>query len=58
MVVGEGNLDLFQFLLELKARLSIERLCCYVDGSYARRFKRWERFYDSVVFVIAGTFVV
>lgn len=40
-----GDPDLMQFILELKNRLSIERLCCYAEASYSKRFKKWELFF-------------
>lgn len=42
-----GEPELFQFLLELKSRLSIERLCCMAEASFNRRFKKWMAFYNS-----------
>lgn len=47
-VFGTGEPDLMQFLLELKNRLSVERACCFSEASYARRFKRWEKFYNDL----------
>lgn len=41
LLFRQGEFSLFLFLLELKNMLSIERLCCYVDGSYAKWFKCW-----------------
>lgn len=46
-VFGNGQLDLLQFLAELKNRLALERLACFQDLSYTKRFKRWETFYNS-----------
>lgn len=46
-IFGNRTLDLFQFLLELKSRLTVERLACFADGSYNRRFRRWQNFLDS-----------
>lgn len=46
-VFGDSKLDMFQFLLELKSRLALERLACLADGSYNKRFKRWQSFFDS-----------
>lgn len=43
-----GEPDLLQFLLELKNRLSVERACCFSEASYARRFKKWEVFYNDL----------
>lgn len=43
----QGEPDLLQFLLELKNRLSVERLCCFADHSYDKRFKKWQLFYDD-----------
>lgn len=43
-----GDPDLMQFILELKNRLSIERLCCYSEASYSRRFKKWEIFFNDL----------
>lgn len=42
-----GDPALLQFLLELKNRLSVERLCCFADGSFSKRFKKWEQFYND-----------
>lgn len=46
-IFGNGQLDVLQFLLELKSRLALERLACFRDSSYNKRFKRWEAFYNS-----------
>lgn len=46
-IFGHGKPDFFQFLLELKNRLNVEKLACLFDGSYNRRFRRWENFYNS-----------
>lgn len=46
-IFGQGEYDFLQFLLELKNRMAIERLCCFSDNSYHRRFKKWEKFYNS-----------
>lgn len=46
-IFGNGGTDLFQFLLELKDRLSLERLACISDSSYRKRFRKWEPFYNS-----------
>lgn len=43
--LGEPNL--LQFILELKNRMSVERLCCFADHSFNKRFKKWEQFYDD-----------
>lgn len=40
VVFGKGNLNLFRFLSEVKAWLTVEMVCCYADGSYTRQFKR------------------
>lgn len=40
---GLGEPDLFQFLLELKNRLSVERQCRFADFSFHKRFKKWEK---------------
>lgn len=45
---NEGKVDLFEFLLELKFRLRIERACCFKDMSYEKRFKNWEDFYQKL----------
>lgn len=44
---GDGQLDLSQFLVELKNRLMFEHLCCYADQSYHHRFKKWQWFYNG-----------
>lgn len=46
-VFSQTDPDLFQFLLELKNRLSVERLCCYADHSFARRFESWVPFFED-----------
>lgn len=33
--------DLLAFLLELKNRVSVERLCCHTDLSYWKRFRQF-----------------
>lgn len=43
-----GDPDIFQFLLELKNRLDIERQCCYADSSFNRRFKKWLVFFNDL----------
>lgn len=43
-----GEPELFQFLSELKSRLTIERLTCFSEGSFTRRFKKWDRFYQDL----------
>lgn len=43
-----GDPELFPFLIELKNRLSIERLTCFSEGSYTKRFKRWDAFYHDL----------
>lgn len=45
---GLGNPDLFQFLVELKGRLTTERLCCFADASFTKRFRRWEDFFNDL----------
>lgn len=45
---NKGQVDLYEFLLELKFRLRIERACCYKDGSYETRFGKWEDFYQRL----------
>lgn len=47
-VFSLGELDLMQFLLELKNCLSIERLCCFTEAAYSKRFKKWESFYNDL----------
>lgn len=42
-----GEPDLLQFILELKNRLSVERLCCFEDYSFNKRFKKWEVFFND-----------
>lgn len=43
-----GDLDLFQFLLELKTRLLIEKLCSLAEGSFSKRFRKWNLFYHNL----------
>lgn len=47
-IFGSKEYDLLEFLLELKSRLTTERLACFHDSSYRKRFKRWESFYNSL----------
>lgn len=47
-VFNLGDPDLIQFILELKNSLSIERLCCYSERAYAKRFKKWETFFNDL----------
>lgn len=44
----QGTPELFPFLIELKNRLSIERLTCFSEGSYTKRFKKWDLFYHDL----------
>lgn len=53
-IYGNGDLDMFQFLLELKSRLTMERLACLADRSYNRRFRRWQAFLDSFYEILAS----
>lgn len=46
-VFHQGEPDLLQFLLELKNRLSVERLCCFADHSYNKKFQKWQQFYED-----------
>lgn len=46
-VYGKKEYDLLQFLLELKGRLTVEKIACFADATYNRKFKHWESFYDS-----------
>lgn len=43
-----GDLELFPFLIELKSRLNIERLSCFSEGSFTRRFRKWDQFYHDL----------
>lgn len=43
-----GEPDLFQFLAEMKGRLYTEQGCSYLKGSFQKRFKRWETFYNNL----------
>lgn len=47
-VFQAGEPDLYQFLVDLKNRLEIERLICYADASFSKRFKRWLTFYQHL----------
>lgn len=47
-VFNLGEPNFMQFLLELKNRLSIERLCCFAEASYAGRFRSWEAFFNDL----------
>lgn len=47
-VFNLGDPELFPFLIELKNRLTIERLTCYSEGSFSKRFKKWETFYQDL----------
>lgn len=43
-----GDPDLYQFLVDLRSRLEVERLSCFSDASFDRRFKRWLTFYQHL----------
>lgn len=47
-IFGQEDPDLFQFLIDLKGRLSTERICCYTEGSFKRRFGKWDTFYNDL----------
>lgn len=47
-VFNLGDPDMYQFLLELKNRLDIERQCCYADASFHKRFKKWIKFFNDL----------
>lgn len=46
-VFNLGEPDLLQFLVELKNRLEIERLCSLAGTSYRERFKKWMSFFQD-----------
>lgn len=43
-----GDPDLYQFLVELKGRMDIERLSCLSDASFKKRFKKWMTFFQDL----------
>lgn len=43
-----GDPDLYQFLVELKGRMDIERLTSLSDSSFPKRFKKWIRFFQDL----------
>lgn len=43
-----GDPELFPFLIEIKSRLTIERLSCFSEGSYNRRFRKWDQFFYNL----------
>lgn len=47
-IFGLGDPELFQFLIELKSRLSTERKCCYAKGSFHERFRKWDSFFNDL----------
>lgn len=47
-VFGNGELDTYKFLVELKNLLLIERLACIQEGSLRRKFAIWKQFYDEL----------
>lgn len=44
---GNRQYDLLTFLIELKGRLTIERMACFSRSTFQKRFQRWEPFYNS-----------
>lgn len=45
---GDGVLDVYRFLIELKNLLLVERLACIQDGALKKKFAIWERFYEEL----------
>lgn len=46
-VFGNGALDVFEFLVELKNWLQVEKLCCQYEGHSKRTIAIWQEFYDE-----------
>lgn len=44
----DGVLDTYAFLVELKHVLTIERLSCMEEGTYRKKFRVWETFYNEL----------
>lgn len=47
-VFGNGNLDVYEFLVDLKNKLKVEKMCCQYDTRSRRTLAIWQDFYDEL----------
>lgn len=47
-IFGNGELDTYKFLVELKNLLLVERLACIQEGALQRKFAIWKQFYEEL----------
>lgn len=47
-VFGDGLLEPYKFLVELKTVLNVERQACIREGKLLKKFAKWQRFYDEL----------
>lgn len=47
-IFAQGALDPYQFLVELKSVLTIERMACIREGKLQKKFSKWQAFYDEL----------
>lgn len=47
-IFGDGLLEPYKFLVELKAVLNTERIICLKEGKLVKKFSKWQHFYDEL----------
>lgn len=47
-IYGGGKLDVYQFLVEFKNLLMVERHACMNEGKLQDKFSKWSEFYDEL----------
>lgn len=47
-VFGNGELDTYKFLVELKNLLLVEKLCCIQEGTLRKKFSLWSDFFNEL----------